>query len=180
MPREHQKARNADLASCPDTLEFRSPTTTQEEHRPSPTRWPKIWASTFPHNAAQMFAANPTVLFLERKLLAGWTARKYEVNGKKFRVSVLETTSPATVLNRKDAPLMAAMPGVATEDGADQVLLFVVRHLKRRKRTMLIPNEFTKSVSRKKALAHGYGDSVVLPASDEAAKSNFPEHQSLV
>ncbi len=52
-------------------------------------------------------------------------SKEYTVEGVDLRVSVLETTSPATVLARK-AALMAAMPAVAKEDGAAEVMLFVV------------------------------------------------------
>jgi manganese-dependent inorganic pyrophosphatase len=99
-------------------------------------------------------------------------SKEYEVDGKKFRVSVLETTSPAAVLNRKDA-LMAAMPGVATEDGADQVLLFVVDILNE-EATMLIPNDFTKSVAEKSFGATVTGDSVVLPGVMSRKKQIIP------
>ncbi len=43
---------------------------------------------------------------------------------------------------------MAAMPGVATEDGADQVLLFVVDILNE-EATLLVPNDLSKPWPRK-------------------------------
>ena len=122
--------------------------------------------------AAQMFAAKSDVSSFSEAELLRMDSKEYEVDGKKFRVSVLETTSPAAVLNRKDA-LMAAMPGVATEDGADQVLLFVVDILNE-EATMLIPNDFTKSVAEKSFGATVTGDSVVLPGVMSRKKQIIP------
>ena len=99
-------------------------------------------------------------------------SKEYEVGGMQFRVSVLETTSPASVLNRKDA-LMAAMPGVAAQDGADQVLLFVVDILNE-EATMLIPNALSKSVAEKSFGATVDGDTVVLPGIMSRKKQIIP------
>ena len=106
-----------------DTLEFRSPTTTQEDKAIAWSLAEDLGVNIEEY-AAQMFAAKSDVSSFSEAELLRMDSKEYEVGGKQFRVSVLETTSPATVLDRKDA-LMAAMPGVATEDGADQVLLFV-------------------------------------------------------
>ena len=57
-------------------------------------------------------------------------------------MSVLETTAPKIVLDRKDS-LMASMVDVAAEDGADQVLLFVVDILNE-EATLLVPNDLVK------------------------------------
>ena len=99
-------------------------------------------------------------------------SKEYSVDGKGFRVSVLETTSPKMVLDRKDA-LMAAMPGVASEDGADQVLLFVVDILNE-EATMLIPNELSKAVAEKSFGATVTGDTVVLPGIMSRKKQIIP------
>ena len=69
--------------------------------------------------AAEMFAAKSDVSAFSEAELLRMDSKEYAVGGKDFRVSVLETTSPATVFARKDA-LMSAMPQVAQEDDADQ------------------------------------------------------------
>ena len=74
---------------------------------------------------------------------------------------MLETTAPKMVLDRK-ASLMESMTTVASEDGVDQVLLFVVDILNE-EATMLIPNDLTKGVAEKSFGASVEGDSVVLP-----------------
>lgn len=154
-----------------DTLEFRSPTTTQEDTAIAHAlaKDLDVDISDF---AAQMFAAKSDVSSFSEAELLRMDSKEYEVGGKQFRVSVLETTSPEAVLSRKDA-LIAAMPGVAAEDGADQVLLFVVDILNE-EATMLIPNELTKSVAEKSFGASVSGDQVVLPGVMSRKKQIIP------
>ena len=154
-----------------DTLEFRSPTTTQEDKA---IAWSlaESLGIDIPTYAAQMFAAKSDVSSFSEAELLRMDSKEYEVGGKQFRVSVLETTSPASVLSRKDA-LMAAMPAVATEDGADQVLLFVVDILNE-EATMLIPNALSKTVAEKSFGATVTGDKVVLPGIMSRKKQIIP------
>ena len=154
-----------------DTLEFRSPTTTQEDKA---VAWSlaESLGIDIPEYASAMFAAKSDVSSFSEAELLRMDSKEYEVDGKQFRVSVLETTSPATVLDRKDA-LMAAMPAVAEEDGADQVLLFVVDILNE-EATMLIPNELTKAVAEKSFGATVSGDTVVLPGIMSRKKQIIP------
>ena len=154
-----------------DTLEFRSPTTTQEDKA---IAWSlaKDLGVDISEYAAKMFAAKSDVSSFSEAELLRMDSKEYEVGGKQFRVSVLETTSPASVLNRKDA-LMAAMPGVAEEDGADQVLLFVVDILNE-EATLLVPNDLTKSVAEKSFDSKVTGDTVVLPGVMSRKKQIIP------
>lgn len=154
-----------------DTLEFRSPTTTQEDKAIAWSLAESLGVDIATY-AAQMFAAKSDVSSFSEAELLRMDSKEYEVGGKQFRVSVLETTSPATVLDRKDA-LMAAMPAVASEDGADQVLLFVVDILNE-EATMLIPNELSKSVAEKSFGATVTGDTVVLPGIMSRKKQIIP------
>jgi len=154
-----------------DTLEFRSPTTTQEDKAIAWSLAESLGVDIATY-AAQMFAAKSDVSSFSEAELLRMDSKEYEVGGKQFRVSVLETTSPATVLDRKDA-LMAAMPAMASEDGADQVLLFVVDILNE-EATMLIPNELSKSVAEKSFGATVTGDTVVLPGIMSRKKQIIP------
>jgi len=154
-----------------DTLEFRSPTTTQEDKA---IAWSlaESLGIDIPTYAAEMFAAKSDVSSFSEAELLRMDSKEYEVGGKQFRVSVLETTSPKAVLDRKDA-LVAAMPAVATEDGADQVLLFVVDILNE-EATMLVPNELTKTVAEKSFDVEVSGDTVVLPGVMSRKKQIIP------
>ncbi|MEP5091598.1 MAG: manganese-dependent inorganic pyrophosphatase, partial [Paracoccaceae bacterium] len=102
-----------------DTLEFRSPTTTAEDKAIADELAADLGID-IGNYAAKMFAAKSDVSAFSEAELLRMDSKEYEVDGMQFRVSVLETTSPQSVLDRKDA-LMSAMPGVASEDGADQV-----------------------------------------------------------
>ncbi len=154
-----------------DTLEFRSPTTTPHD-RAVAERLASDLRVSIPDYAAEMFAAKSDVSAFSDAELLRMDSKEYEVGGTSFRVSVLETTAPRTVLDRK-AALMEAMKTVAAEDGVDQVLLFVVDILNE-EATMLIPNDLTKAVAEKSFGATVTGDSVVLPGIMSRKKQIIP------
>ncbi|MEJ6394051.1 manganese-dependent inorganic pyrophosphatase [Gymnodinialimonas sp. 2305UL16-5] len=162
------------MLSCilSDTLEFRSPTTTQED-RAIAEALAQDLGIDIPSYAADMFAAKSDVSSFSDAELLRMDSKTYEVGGKTFRVSVLETTSPDTVLLRK-ASLVETMPKVAEEDGADQVLLFVIDILNE-EATLLVPNDLTKSVAEKSfSTAVGDADAVVLPGVVSRKKQIIP------
>ncbi|OWJ76341.1 MULTISPECIES: manganese-dependent inorganic pyrophosphatase [Haematobacter] len=154
-----------------DTLEFRSPTTTPHDRQVAEKLAADLGVS-IPDYAAQMFAAKSDVSAFSDAELLRMDSKEYEVGGKQFRVSVLETTAPQVVLDRKDS-LMASMPQVATEDGADQVLLFIVDIL-REEATLLVPNDLVRIVAEKSFGAAVAGDTVVLPGVMSRKKQIIP------
>ena len=154
-----------------DTLEFRSPTTTPHD-RAVAEKLAKELGVDISEYAGEMFAAKSDVSAFSEAELLRMDSKEYEVGGKQFRVSVLETTAPQMVLDRKDA-LMAAMTGVAEEDGADQVLLFVVDILNE-EATLLVPNDLVKTVAEKSFGASVSGDTVVLPGIMSRKKQIIP------
>ncbi|PYE82384.1 manganese-dependent inorganic pyrophosphatase [Pseudoroseicyclus aestuarii] len=154
-----------------DTLEFRSPTTTEVDRKLAEDLAADLGV-TIPDYAAEMFAAKSDVSAFSEEDLLRMDSKEYEVGGKTFRVSVLETTSPEQVLARKDA-LVAAMPVVAQADGADQVLLFVVDILKE-EATLLVPNDFTRDVAEKSFGKRAEGDTLVLPGVMSRKKQIIP------
>ena len=154
-----------------DTLEFRSPTTTDHD-RATAERLAADLGLDIADYAAQMFAAKSDVSAFSDAELLRMDSKEYEVSGTKFRVSVLETTAPGIVLDRK-ASLMESMTTVAAEDGVDQVLLFVVDILNE-EATLLIPNDLVKSVAEKSFGAAPTGDAVVLPGIMSRKKQIIP------
>jgi manganese-dependent inorganic pyrophosphatase len=154
-----------------DTLEFRSPTTTDHDRAVCEKLAADLGIEIAPY-AAEMFAAKSDVSSFSDAELLRMDSKEYEVEGTKFRVSVLETTSPATVLDRK-ASLMDTMATVASEDGVDQVLLFVVDILNE-EATLLVPNDLVKSVAAKSFDATAEGDSIVLPGVVSRKKQIIP------
>ena len=162
------------MLSCilSDTLEFRSPTTTDHDREVVEALAADLGIDTAAY-AAEMFAAKSDVSAFSDAELLRMDSKAYEVAGTKFRVSVLETTSPGTVLSRKDS-LVATMPQVAEEDGVDQVLLFVVDILNEES-TLLVPNDLVKTVAEKSfATVVGDADTVVLPGVVSRKKQIIP------
>ncbi len=154
-----------------DTLEFRSPTTTDHDKAVC-VKLAADLGIDIPSYAAEMFAAKSDVSSFSDAELLRMDSKEYAVDGTKFRVSVLETTSPSTVLDRK-ASLMETMTTVASEDGVEQVLLFVVDILNEQS-TLLVPNDLVKTVAAKSFDVEASGDTVVLPGVVSRKKQIIP------
>ncbi|MRU16071.1 manganese-dependent inorganic pyrophosphatase [Roseovarius sp. A21] len=154
-----------------DTLEFRSPTTTAHDREVASKLAADLGVNIGDY-AAEMFAAKSDVSAFSDAELIRMDSKEYEVSGTKFRVSVLETTAPGMVLDRKDS-LMASMKDVASEDGVDEVLLFVVDILNE-EATLLVPNDVVKTVAEKSFDASVEGDTVVLPGIMSRKKQIIP------
>ena len=154
-----------------DTMEFRSPTTTPHD------RWvaeklAKDLQVAIPSFAMEMFTAKSDVSSFSDSALLKMDSKEYTLGGKQMRISVLETTAPQVLLDRKER-LMAAMPVVAAEDGADEVMLFVVDILNEQS-TLLVPNDFVRRVAETSFGVPVEGDSVVLPGIVSRKKQIIP------
>ncbi|MDO8985692.1 manganese-dependent inorganic pyrophosphatase [Cypionkella sp.] len=154
-----------------DTMEFRSPTTTPHDRAVAEALAADLRVS-IPEFAAEMFAAKSDVSAFSETALLRMDSKEYNIAGKELRISVLETTSPATVLARK-AALMAAMPGVAAEDGAEQVLLFVIDILNE-EATLLVPNDLVRQMAEASFGVTVTGDTVVIPGLMSRKKQIIP------
>lgn len=154
-----------------DTLEFRSPTTTPHD-RFVAEKLAKELGLSIPDYAAEMFAAKSDVSAFSDADLLRMDSKEYELAGKKLRISVLETTAPQVLLDRR-AALVAAMAGVALEDSAHEVLLFIIDILKE-EAILLVPNDFTRQVAEKSFGAVVTGDTVVLPGIMSRKKQIIP------
>jgi len=161
------------ILSCilSDTLEFRSPTTTEVDVEIAQELAAELDLDIASY-AAEMFAAKSDVSHFTDAELLRLDSKQFDVGDAKFRVSVLETTSPETVLSRKSS-LIAEMTAVASEDGVDQVLLFVVDILNE-EATLLIPNDMVKQIAEKSFEAKVTGDVVVLPGIVSRKKQIIP------
>ena len=161
------------MLSCilSDTLEFRSPTTTPVD-RDLAVKLAADLGIDIPGYAAEMFAAKSDVSAFSDAELLRMDSKEYEVGGHQLRVSVLETTSPGMILARKDS-LMESMKTVAAEDGAEQVLLFVVDILKE-EATLLVPTDLVQALAERSFGATVKGDTVVLPGILSRKKQILP------
>jgi len=154
-----------------DTLEFRSPTTTDHDRAVAEKLAADLGIDIASY-ASELFEAKSDISAFSDAELLRMDSKEYTVDGKEFRVSVLETTAPKLVLDRKDS-LMASMVDVAKEDGADQVLLFLVDILNE-EATLLVPNDLVKTVAEKSFGAKVSGDTVVLPGIMSRKKQIIP------
>ncbi|NNE53226.1 MAG: manganese-dependent inorganic pyrophosphatase [Sulfitobacter sp.] len=168
-PREIKGAALSCILS--DTLEFRSPTTTQEDKAIAYSIAEELGVDMSAY-AEEMFAAKSDVSAFSEAELLRMDSKEFDLDGTGLRVSVLETTSPAPLLARKKA-LMAAMPDVAKADGAAEVLLFIVDILKE-EATLLIPNDRVKRIAERSFDATVEGDHVVLPGVMSRKKQIIP------
>ena len=161
------------MLSCilSDTLEFRSPTTTDVDKALAEKLASELNIDLGRY-ASEMFEAKSDVSAFSDADLIRMDSKEYEVDGTKFRVSVLETTAPKLVLDRKDS-LMASFADVAKEDGVDEVLLFVVDILNE-EATLFVPNDLIKGVAEKSFGASVEGDTVVLPGIMSRKKQIIP------
>ena len=169
MPKEIMAAALTCILS--DTLEFLSPTTTDHDRATAETLAADLDLDIAEY-AAEMFAAKSDVSSFSDAELLRMDSKEYAVDGTKFRVSVLETTAPGVVLDRK-ASLVESMKTVASEDGVEQVLLFVIDILNE-EATLLVPNDLVKTVAEKSFGATVNGDTVVLPGVMSRKKQIIP------
>lgn len=167
------KAIKGAMLSCilSDTLEFRSPTTTPHDRAVAEKLAADLGVS-ISDLATKLFEAKSDVSSFSDAALLRMDSKEYNVAGKELRVSVLETTAPKVVLDRK-ASLMKSMVDVAREDGADQVLLFVVDIIKE-EATLLVPNELVKQMAEASFGCKVTGDTVVLPGIMSRKKQIIP------
>ena len=154
-----------------DTLEFRSPTTTDED-RTLATELAADLGIDIGSYAAEMFEAKSDVSAFSDAELLKMDSKKIEIAGHPLRVSVLETTRPESIIGRQEG-LVSCMETIAEEDGVEQVLFFVVDILNEQS-TLFVPNEFTKSIAERSFSASVSGTSVVLPGVVSRKKQILP------
>lgn len=162
------------MLSCilSDTLAFRSPTTTSHDKDVAEKMAIKLGINIDEY-AAEMFNAKSDVSDFTDKGILHLDSKKFALGDKNIRISVAETTNPASILSRKEG-LVSAMQEIITEDGdIDDVLFFVIDILKE-EATVLTYNQFTKDV-----IAASFGVSVdtdteVLPGIVSRKKQIVP------
>ncbi|GGF81460.1 manganese-dependent inorganic pyrophosphatase [Wenyingzhuangia marina] len=161
------------MLSCiiSDTLEFRSPTTTEDDKMMAEHLAFKLGIDITEY-ATKMFEAKSDISAFSDEELIKMDSKKYEASGNKYRVSVLETTSPNIILDRKNSILLA-MEAIKVKEELDEVLLFVVDILKEES-TLFVPNDIVKQVAESKFNATVTSDLVVLPGVVSRKKQIIP------
>jgi manganese-dependent inorganic pyrophosphatase len=161
------------MLSCilSDTLEFRSPTTTPTDKALAEELAGGLRIDVSDY-AAEMFAAKSDVSSFSVGELLRMDSKEYEIGDLKMRISVLETTSPDTVLKRK-AEFLEAMPKVAEADGVDEILLFIIDIIQE-EATLLLASDRARDIASKSFDITVDGDQVVLPGIMSRKKQIMP------
>lgn len=162
------------ILSCilSDTLAFRSPTTTPHDKDVAETLATTLDIDINSY-ANEMFAAKSDVSMFSDKGLISIDSKKYDVGDKNFRVSVVETTTPETILARKDGIIAAIKECVAEEHDVDDVLFFIVDIFKE-EATVLTYNELTKQIITNSFGVTVESDTEVLPGILSRKKQILP------
>ncbi len=162
------------MLSCilSDTLEFRSPTTTPHDKDVAEKLAEKLGVNISEY-AAEMFAAKSDISSFTDSGLIKLDSKKFELGDKNLRVSVIETTSPATVLDRKDGLVSAIGETIETEADVDEVLFFIVDILSE-EATVLTYNDLTKNIIEKSFDVTVESDTEVLPGIVSRKKQIIP------
>ncbi|MGY5354846.1 manganese-dependent inorganic pyrophosphatase [Wenyingzhuangia sp. IMCC45467] len=161
------------MLSCilSDSLEFRSPTTTEDDKVMAQHLAKKLDINITEY-ATKMFEAKSDISAFSDEELIKMDSKKYEASGNKYRVSVLETTAPNIVLERKDS-IFNSMQDIKSKEELDDVLLFVIDILKE-EATLFVPNDAVKLVAESKFKATVTSDLVVLPGVVSRKKQIIP------
>ena len=155
-----------------DTLEFRSPTTTDLD-RSIAEKLALDLGIDMKSYASQLFKAKSDVSNYTDPELILMDSKKYDLGGKKLRISVMETTKPAEILIRKKS-LLKAMEEIEEKEGVDQILFFVIDILKE-EAILLVPNNLVKEITEKSFGKSSGGDTIVLPGILSRKKQIIPQ-----
>lgn len=154
-----------------DTLEFRSPTTTDADKELAESL-AKIVDINISEYATKMFDAKSNIAHFSAAELLRLDSKIYEIQGKQTRVSVLETTDPQIIINRYNE-IIAQIPTIIEQDNIEEVLLFAIDILKE-EATVFIHNESVKEM-----ISKGFGieidnTTVLLPGIMSRKKQIMP------
>ncbi len=155
-----------------DTLGFRSPTTTDLD-RSTAQKLAEDLKIDVQYFASELFKAKSDVSKYTDPELILMDSKKYDVGGKKLRISVMETTQPQEILGRKKS-LLKAMKDIEAEEGVDQILFFVIDILKR-EAILFVPNKLVKEIAEKSFGTSCVEDTTILPGILSRKKQIIPQ-----
>ncbi len=161
------------ILSCilSDTLAFRSPTSTPRDKEIAEIVAKKLGLDMNAY-ANEMFAAKSDVSDYTDIGLVHIDSKKFPVGDKNIRISVVETTNPASILERREG-ILAAIEQIKTEEDIDDVMFFVIDILKE-EATVLTYNKFIKDIISTSFGVSAENDTVVLPGIVSRKKQIIP------
>ncbi|MGG7054789.1 manganese-dependent inorganic pyrophosphatase [Nitrosomonas sp. ANs5] len=155
-----------------DALAFRSPTTTSHDQEVARTLANALKVS-IDDLADKLFKAKSDISGFSDKELIMMDSKKYAVGDTNIRVSVLETTTPDTVLARQTGIIEAITDCVENESDVDDVLFFIVDILKG-EATVLTYNDRTKRIISTSFSVSTDANTVTLPGIVSRKKQILP------
>lgn len=155
-----------------DTLAFRSPTTTPKDKSLAETLALRLNLSIDTYSN-EMFDAKSDISDFTDIGLIHLDSKKFEIGNLNIRISVIETTNPKSVLNRKDSIISAFEEIKSEEKDTDDILFFIVDILKEES-TVLTYNQFTKDIIFASFGVSENSDHVVLPGIISRKKQIIP------
>ena len=168
------KAIKGAMLSCilSDTLEFRSPTTTPHDRAVAETLAADLGVSIADLAAAMFEAKSDVSAFSDAELLRmdQQGIQRGRQGAARLGAGNHRAEGRAGPQGQPDG---RRWPAVAKEDGADQVLLFVVDIL-REEATLLVPNDLVKQMAEASFGVKVTGDTVVLPGVMSRKKQIIP------
>jgi manganese-dependent inorganic pyrophosphatase len=162
------------LLSCilSDTLAFRSPTTTPHD-KDIAEHLAKQLGVDIAAYADEMFTAKSDVSDFTDAGLVHLDSKKTALGDKNVRVSVVETTKPEILLDRKEGIIAAIKEIIKTESDVDDVFFFVIDIL-REEATAFTYDQFTKDVISSSFNVEVEADTEVLPGIVSRKKQIIP------
>ena len=155
-----------------DTLEFRSPTTTDLD-RSTAKKLAEDLKIDVQNFASELFKAKSDVSNYTDPELILMDSKKYDIGDKKLRISVMETTQPQEILRRKKS-ILEAMKDIEAEEGVDQILFFVIDILKK-EAILFVPNRLVKEIAEKSFGTSCVEDTAILPGVVSRKKQIIPQ-----
>jgi manganese-dependent inorganic pyrophosphatase len=151
------------MLSCilSDTLAFRSPTTTAHDKYIAEKLAIQLDVDIQSY-ANEMFKAKSDVSDFTDIGLLHLDSKKFDVGDKQVRISVIETTDTAPILERKAGLVSAIGEILSQEPDTDDVLLFIIDIFKE-EAIAFTYNDFTKKLVETSFGVSIDGDTKVLP-----------------
>lgn len=157
-----------------DTLEFRSPTTTNDDKELA-EKLAKALNINITEYANEMFAAKSDISNFTDNELVKLDSKIFDIKNKKIRISVIETTNPQTVLDRKEGIISAINEIQKEEANVDFILFFIVDILKEEAIFIPIDEESKKLVSEAFNQTTEKDNNLILPGIVSRKKQIIPE-----
>ncbi len=161
------------MLSCilSDTLAFRSPTTTPHDKDVAEKIAKKLRVEIKEYSN-EMFVAKSDVSSFSDSRIVLLDSKKIDLGDKSVRISVVETTTPETILERKEG-ILKAIEEIKVEENLDEILFFIIDIFKEES-IVFIQNDFVKGMIEESFSVSVDMDTEVLPGVTSRKKTIVP------